>query len=76
MCKDHENGFASLTEQNQKHWELVSSLSTLAYAEVDVSDLGLNDHDPANMQQPTLNSPRRIGSFGSRYPSSCQPYMS
>jgi hypothetical protein len=68
MCKDHENGYASPAEQNQKHWKLVFSLSTLVCAEVDVSNLALLTHDPANMQQPTLNSPRRIGSFGSRYP--------
>jgi hypothetical protein len=52
MCKDHENGFASLTEQNQKHCELVSSLSTLAYAKVDVSDLVL-----LTMTQWTCSSP-------------------
>lgn len=41
MCKDHENGFATLTEQNQKHWELVFSFPHLPNTEFDVSALAL-----------------------------------
>jgi hypothetical protein len=55
MCKDHENGFATLTEQNQKHWELVFSLPTLAYTEFDVSALAL-----LTMTQRTCSNPLQI----------------